>query len=81
MLITKRYHGDSTLSRALHAQNYFHNVISFFFYFICTAGTKTLVSRTASVLAQIKTVALNCTNSHCVLYFQALTVKKKISFT
>lgn len=49
----------------------------FFFYFICTAGTKTLVSRTASVLAQIKTVALNCTNSHCVLYFQALTVKKK----
>lgn len=37
------------------------------------------MSRTASVLAQIKTVALNCTNSHCVLYFQALTVKKKKS--
>lgn len=51
----------------------------FFFYFICTAGTKTLVSRTAVVLAQIKTVALNSTNSRYVLYFQALTVKKKKS--
>lgn len=52
----------------------------FFFYFICTAGTKTLVSRTAVVLAQIKTVALNSANSRYVLYFQALTVKKKNQF-
>lgn len=36
-----------------------------------------MVSRTAVVFAQIKTVALNSTNSCYVLYFQALTVKKK----
>lgn len=54
-------------------------IVLFAFHFVCDEGAKALVCRTARVLAQIKMLALSCTNNHYVLYFRELTVKKKDS--
>ena len=35
---------------------------------ICTDGAKAMVSKTAGALALIKSVASNCSSSHCILH-------------
>ena len=34
---------------------------------ICTDGTKAMMGKTAETLTQIKVMATNCTNKHCIL--------------
>ena len=45
------------------------------FLVICTDGAKTLLDKTVSALAGIKTVSSNCTGSHCIHYQHTLSVK------
>lgn len=52
-------------------------LFAFFLNYICTDGIKTKVGKIANCLVQIKEVAPNCAGSHCIFYYDALTVKKK----
>lgn len=43
---------------------------------ICTDEAKTIIGKTAGVVSQIKELPKNCSNSPCILYHQAFTIKR-----
>lgn len=43
---------------------------------VCTDGAKAMVGKTAGAVSRIKTIAKNCSSSHCIIHRQALAVKK-----